>query len=116
MACINVPTIVAEGSFLSQTSNLDPTVIYSVSTAGIYRVTIIVSPSSGIGDDNGDEIAWSVDASLSYTSNVGSVSSSDFGSGAIYCAASSNISIGSALQSVSNPSFLYNLFYAVEAL
>ena len=112
MACINVPTIVAEGSFLSQTANLESTEIYNIVTAGIYRVTMIISPASG----SVDGVNYSIYGSLSWTSDAGSESNSNFYSAPIYCVSSSSISIAATLGSAGTPAFLYNLYYVVEAL
>jgi len=114
VSCVNLPLIVAKGSYLNQSGDIAKTTIYNVVNEGLYRISGSVRQTSGNGtvistaywtDEVGPESA----AMLQSQSVAPSVS----GSVTIFCVASSKIELSIA---VGFPPLEYNFRYIIEAL
>lgn len=114
-ACISVSVapIVASGSFLGLTSSLALTSVFSVASAGLYRISIytegfvsggtsFVETDVETADDNGASIETPTNTRAPFQASL-----------IARCAASTDISLSATITSGSP---IYSIFYAVEQL
>lgn len=119
MACINAAMIVAEGSFLNQTASLPKTSVYTVSSEGLYRISLQVTEFSG-GVQMGNHVYWTDENGSWEQIFTGSVPPPNnptiYPSGILYCVSSSNISIDCNVNGGDPSNLLFNARYVIEAL
>ncbi len=114
----SVPRIVANESFLNQTSAISPTSIFTPDADGNYRISAYIDfPSNALG------VGTEIDASITFTDDFGSrqfdIEGTPGGSGSAVrtarLTASNPVQVSTAYTGSPSPNN-YNLFIVVEEL
>lgn len=111
---VSVPVIVASGSFLSRTTNLSSTTVFTTTTAGLYRLTLFAEGHIGANKSP------LVDASMTGTDDEGNAiqvandTTMSFGGDAVgHMPSGTNVNVTASIESGSPT---YSVYYTVEQL